>query len=206
MAKAKATAASAPKRTSKTAPKPERCLVGVGVMIVNNGRVLVGVRQGSHCAGELSFPGGHVDLTDQSLEECCSREVAEEILDPRTGAGFAVKVEPMGAGGPQVFLRHDLMEGGTKAYVTLFIKAVPEDHTGLSDLASMPSPPEESHKCERWDWMEFPELVERVVGKADWTWSDLVGQPQTQKAWIPLDFMMLNLNRLGLSILRHRRS
>ena len=34
--------------------------VGVGVMIQNKkGEVLLGLRQGSHGAGEWSFPGGH---------------------------------------------------------------------------------------------------------------------------------------------------
>ena len=37
--------------------------VGVGVMIQNEkGEVLLGLRQGSHGAGEWSFPGGHLDF------------------------------------------------------------------------------------------------------------------------------------------------
>ncbi len=32
--------------------------VGVGVMIMRENKVLLGLRQGSHGAGEWSFPGG----------------------------------------------------------------------------------------------------------------------------------------------------
>ncbi len=35
--------------------------VGVGVMVFKDGKVLMTKRQGSHGAGEHSFPGGHLD-------------------------------------------------------------------------------------------------------------------------------------------------
>ncbi|MBP9855815.1 MAG: NUDIX domain-containing protein [Candidatus Pacebacteria bacterium] len=51
--------------------------VGVGVMILKEGKVLLGKRKGSHGAGEYSFPGGHLEYME-SFEDCARREIEEE--------------------------------------------------------------------------------------------------------------------------------
>lgn len=51
--------------------------VGVGVMIVRDGKVLLGLRQGSHGANTYSFPGGHLENLE-SFESCAKRETLEE--------------------------------------------------------------------------------------------------------------------------------
>lgn len=51
--------------------------VGIGVMILKQGKVLLGMRKGSHGAGELAFPGGHLDYME-SFEDCARRETREE--------------------------------------------------------------------------------------------------------------------------------
>jgi 8-oxo-dGTP diphosphatase len=51
--------------------------VGVGVMIMKNGKVLLTKRHGSHGEGEYSFPGGHLEYME-SFEDCAVREVREE--------------------------------------------------------------------------------------------------------------------------------
>jgi 8-oxo-dGTP diphosphatase len=51
--------------------------VGVGVMILKDGKVLLGLRQGSHGAGEWAFPGGHFEYME-TLEDCAKRETLEE--------------------------------------------------------------------------------------------------------------------------------
>lgn len=56
------------------AQKPK---VGVGVMIVKDGKVLLGKRKGSHGAGEYAFPGGHLEYME-SFDACAKREAAEE--------------------------------------------------------------------------------------------------------------------------------
>ncbi len=51
--------------------------VGVGVMILKEGKVLMTKRKGSHGDGEYSFPGGHLEYME-SFEECAIRETKEE--------------------------------------------------------------------------------------------------------------------------------
>lgn len=64
-------------------PTEEKPRVGVGVMILKDGKVLLGKRHGSHGEGEYSFPGGHLDYME-SFEECARRETREEC-------GIAIK-------------------------------------------------------------------------------------------------------------------
>ncbi len=52
--------------------------VGVAVFVLNEkGHVLVGKRTGSHGAGTLALPGGHLEL-HESFDECAARETYEE--------------------------------------------------------------------------------------------------------------------------------
>lgn len=51
--------------------------VGIGVMIMKDGKVLLGKRRGSHGEGEYAWPGGHMEYME-SFENCAKREVMEE--------------------------------------------------------------------------------------------------------------------------------
>lgn len=55
----------------------QRPKVGIGVMIIRNGKVLLGKRKSSHGAGEYAWPGGHMEYME-SFEGCAKREVKEE--------------------------------------------------------------------------------------------------------------------------------
>lgn len=55
----------------------DRPFVGMGVLVVRDGRVLLGRRRGKHGAGQFSAPGGHVE-SGESLAAAARREVAEE--------------------------------------------------------------------------------------------------------------------------------
>ena len=54
-----------------------RPLLGVGVIIVKDGRLLLLKRQSVHGAGTWSTPGGHLEFRE-SPEACAIREVKEE--------------------------------------------------------------------------------------------------------------------------------
>src|SRR5581483_6123268 len=57
--------------------KDQRPKVGVGVLVLKDGKVLMTKRKGSHGAGEYSFPGGHLEYME-SFEDCARRETKEE--------------------------------------------------------------------------------------------------------------------------------
>jgi 8-oxo-dGTP diphosphatase len=55
----------------------DRPRVGVGVLVMKDGKLLLGKRKGSHGAGEYAYPGGHLEHME-SFAECAAREVMEE--------------------------------------------------------------------------------------------------------------------------------
>jgi 8-oxo-dGTP diphosphatase len=114
-----------------------RPLVGVAVIVIKNGKVLLGKRKGSHGSGYWAFPGGHLEM-NESIEACARREVFEET-------GISIKNIRYAA------FTNDIFEEAQKHYVTLFVVA--EYHGG--DLQVI-----EPDKCEMWDWFiwgKFPE-------------------------------------------------
>lgn len=67
--------------------KDQRPSVGVGVVIWDRGKVLLGKRKGSHGAGEWSLPGGKVD-PDETPNQAASRELYEETNITVVGSDF----------------------------------------------------------------------------------------------------------------------
>lgn len=55
----------------------QRPKVGIGVMVIKQGKVLLGKRKGSHGEGKYAWPGGHLDF-GEGMIECAKREVREE--------------------------------------------------------------------------------------------------------------------------------
>jgi 8-oxo-dGTP diphosphatase len=66
---------------------PDRPYVGIGGIIVHEGRVVLVKRRFEPLAGQWSIPGGAVE-TGETLEACLIREMGEET-------GFVVKVGPV---------------------------------------------------------------------------------------------------------------
>lgn len=113
----------------------ERPSVGVGVIIVNHGKVLMGKRKGSHGRNSWSFPGGHLEL-EEPVEDCARREVLEET-------GVEIKnLRP----GPYT---NDIFESEHRHYATLYV---------VADYDSGEVRVMEPDKCERWDWFAWNEL------------------------------------------------
>ena len=55
----------------------KRPYIGVAVIVVREGRVLLGKRKNAHGAGTWQFPGGHLEY-GESIEDCARRELFEE--------------------------------------------------------------------------------------------------------------------------------
>jgi ADP-ribose pyrophosphatase YjhB (NUDIX family) len=66
---------------------PDRPFVGIGGIIVHEGRVVLVKRRFDPLAGQWSIPGGAVE-TGETLEGCVVREMSEET-------GFHVEVGPV---------------------------------------------------------------------------------------------------------------
>jgi 8-oxo-dGTP diphosphatase len=51
--------------------------VGIAVIVIKEGKILLGKRIGSHAPGTYGFPGGNLEYME-SFEECANRETLEE--------------------------------------------------------------------------------------------------------------------------------
>ncbi len=120
------------------APVPR---IGVGVIVVRDGRILAGQRLGTHGAGMWALPGGHLDF-GESIEQCARRELLEE-----TGLG-ADRFTP----GP--FTNNVLVEKGLH-YVTLFMVA--HDASGEPQRR-------EPDRCAGWHWIAWSALPAPLFG------------------------------------------
>ena len=116
--------------------KEQRPKVGIGVMIIKDGKVLLGKRKGSHGAGEFAWPGGHMEYME-SFADCAKREVQEE-----TG----MEIENIR------FLRlMNLKDYAPKHYVDIGLLA--EWKSGEPKIM-------EPDKIEGWRWYEMDQLPE----------------------------------------------
>ncbi len=109
--------------------------VGVGVIVLREGLVLLGLRHGSHGAGTWGLPGGHLEF-GESIEECAVREVLEET-------GLEVTAI---AHGPYT---SDMFHSEHKHYVTLFTVA----QCAVGEPRVL-----EPQKCARWEWFPWSGL------------------------------------------------
>jgi 8-oxo-dGTP diphosphatase len=112
-------------------------LVGVGVLIVRDGRVLLGLRHGSHGADTWAPPGGHLEF-GESVEDCARRETREE-------KGLELGLIRAGPYTSDVFAEEE------KHYVTLFVTA---------DAGEGEPEVREPAKCRRWEWFPWSALPE----------------------------------------------
>jgi 8-oxo-dGTP diphosphatase len=129
------------KITPKLDQKP-RHAVGVSVLLVENGRLLLGRRKGNTAAGMLSTPGGRLELEEQPIY-CAVREFYEE-----TGARiYSDDLKVINVKKLSRFNDHYIM-----------FYALVKRHDGI--IQNM-----EPDKCEGWQWYTGYELT----GRADIT-------------------------------------
>jgi 8-oxo-dGTP diphosphatase len=110
--------------------------VGVGVVVRRGEQVLLGLRQGSHGAGEWALPGGRID-PGETPEQTADRELTEE-------SGLtAVGLRSTGD------WTTDLFPAESQHWVTLYTVC---EWDG-SDPQIM-----EPHKCVEWRWFSWEDL------------------------------------------------
>lgn len=109
--------------------------VGVGIIVCREGRVLLGLRRGSHGDGTWALPGGHLEF-GESVVTCAQRELIEEtglLARSIRHAQFTV----------------DAFPEAQKHYVTLFVEA--GDVSGEVQNC-------EPAKCDGWQWFRWDAL------------------------------------------------
>lgn len=113
--------------------------VGVGVVVVKEGKVLLGKRKNAHGEGTWSFPGGHLEY-QETWAECAIRETHEET-------GLSIKNVRFGT------VTNDIFYAEQKHYVTIIMLSDYES----GDLRNM-----EPYKCEKWEWFTWDNLPDAL--------------------------------------------
>lgn len=115
--------------------------VGVGVLVKDPQhphRFFAGIRKGSHGAGTLALPGGHLEMMED-WEECASREVKEEMDLEISNVTFG-------------HVTNDIMLRENKHYVTIFMLA------DVCTEGKIKPTNMEPHKCEGWKSYSWNDL------------------------------------------------
>lgn len=112
--------------------------VGVGVMILKDGKVLLGKRKASHGEGEYAFPGGHLEYME-SFAACATRETEEEC---------GIKIKNM-----RFQFLSNVKKYAPKHYVHINL---------LADWAGGELQNKEPDKCESWRWYDLDKLPESI--------------------------------------------
>jgi 8-oxo-dGTP diphosphatase len=121
----------------KSDEKP-RHAVGVSVLLVEDGRLLLGRRKGNTAAGMLSTPGGRLELAEQPLY-CAVREFYEET-------GARIHSDDLKVMDVKKLSRFD------DHYIMFYVLAT--EHTGTIKNI-------EPDKCEGWHWYTGFDLTGR---------------------------------------------
>ncbi|CAB9502129.1 Nucleotide triphosphate diphosphatase NUDT15 [Seminavis robusta] len=131
-------------------PKQQHVRVGVGVLVKDAARtnaVFAGIRKGSHGAGSLALPGGHLEMYE-SWEQCALREVKEEMDLDLKDIQFA-------------HVTNDVMESEEKHYVTIFMSATCTKQNDNNEEETPAPKNMEPEKCEGWKsytWQELKDI------------------------------------------------
>ena len=114
----------------------DRPKVGIGVIVFNNGKILLGMRKNSHGNHTWNFPGGHLEFNEEIID-CAKREVLEE-----TG----LKIQ-----NPTIIgqVTNDIFIEEKKHYITIFVMGTSDN----SEPKIM-----EPEKCDGWSWFDWEDL------------------------------------------------
>lgn len=109
--------------------------VGIGVLILDNNKILLGKRINAHGHNSWAPPGGHLEFME-SPEDCARREVLEET-------GLIIDIlHP-------ILVTNDFYIKENKHYITIFLAAL--SYAGVPMVL-------EPEKCLQWEWFEWNAL------------------------------------------------
>lgn len=119
--------------------------VGVAVLLKVPGaaKIYAGIRKGSHGAGSLALPGGHLEMYE-SWQDCAKREIKEEMNLDLDENDFTFG-----------HVTNDIMADEGKHYVTIFMMATPSNDKGSSTTIPQNMEPD---KCEGWEAYSWEDL------------------------------------------------
>ena len=110
--------------------------IGLGVILIREGKILLGKRKSEHEEGTWCAPGGHIEY-GETWQECAIRETLEET-------GLHISNVRLAS------VTNDLFDTG-KHYVTIM---------ACADIGDEEPKVMEPDKCERWDWFDWDDLPE----------------------------------------------
>ena len=140
----------------KEAKMSSQVQVGLGLILINQqGKILIGERQGSHAAGLMAFPGGGLEF-NETLVDGCHREFKEECGDA------VIKFRKFNDF-DYLFVTNNIMTQYGKHYVTFFLVA---DYISGEIICVEPE------KCKGWNWVFFDDL--KQFHNADWIPCDIL--------------------------------
>jgi 8-oxo-dGTP diphosphatase len=111
--------------------------VGIGVIVLNQGNILIGERLSGHGAGTWQIPGGHLEF-GETFEEAAGREVFEE-----TGIGDIEVIGVVSLGNDIAFDKHYVSVGILAHYRAGEIKNTEPEHSknwGWHHVSELPAP------------------------------------------------------------------
>jgi len=120
--------------------KNNRPVIGVGVLVWREKKILLGQRMSNASAQDSSskcwqFPGGHLEA-EESVLDCAQREVCEET-------GLKIKnLRHLGFTDKSFLV-------GEKIYITLLVSS--DYHAGEAQVL-------EADKCAGWQWFDYKDL------------------------------------------------
>lgn len=121
-----------PMQKQQESSKPR---IGVGVVVVKQGKLLLGKRKNAHGSSTWAPSGGHLEF-GETIEQCAIRELAEETgLKPAS-----MKLGPW---------TENMIQG--KHYITIFTFV----HLFEGEAKLL-----EPDKCEGWQWFDCDHLPE----------------------------------------------
>jgi len=114
--------------------KQTKVYAGLSIMIVKDGKLLMGKRMSEHGPGTWCFPGGHIE-PGETWEECAIREVSEECGLKITNIRFETAT-------------NDIFESG-KHYITIHM---------IADYVSGEPEIREPDNMIDWQWVTWEQL------------------------------------------------